>query len=162
MAAHSSRTGSALLGGVLLAGVFAIIVGIIGMLVMTGTHSMHSLASMQGAMTSTDVESATSDGRASGHSGHLMSSPEPVTSEERVASNDAPPDHCACSGNCSSQHAMAASCIPTVASGGLVAPAPAEAASITTPTPAFAFTAWSHWPYRPGSPSPGELSISRT
>ncbi|WP_420179889.1 hypothetical protein [Paenarthrobacter sp. TA1.8] len=162
MAAQRTMAGSALLTASLLAAVLAIIAGILGMHVMTGTHSAHSSGMVSGGMPDTTGH-APSGSEASGHAGHLVSSPEPAALQELSTSNGATsPAQCSCSGNCSSQHSMSASCIPTVATGGLAAPVPDDSVSITAQSAASTITARVPWSYRPGSPSPGDLSISRT
>lgn len=164
MAAHRTMAGSALLTASLLATILAIIAGILGMHVMTGTHSAHSTAVVSAGMTDTSPPPTSTPGsEASGHAGHLVSSPQPTALQELSASNEeASAAQCSCSGNCSNEHSMSASCIPTVATGGLAAPAPDDAVSITAQSAATTITARVPWSYRPGSPSPGDLSISRT
>ncbi|TVU62006.1 hypothetical protein FQP90_13145 [Paenarthrobacter nitroguajacolicus] len=164
MAAQRAITGSALLTASLIAGILALITGILGMHVMTGTQSVHSSAMASADMTeTTGTGSSTSGIDASGHASHLVSSPEPAALQELSVSNGAAsPAQCSCSGNCSSQHSMSTSCIPTVSAGGLTAPAPDDTVSTTEQSAVPTFTARVPWSYRPVGPSPGELSISRT
>ncbi|MBT2588379.1 hypothetical protein [Arthrobacter sp. ISL-95] len=162
MAAQRTMARSALLTASLLATVLAIIAGILGMHVMTGTHSAHSSAIVS-AGTQDTTGHAPSVSEAAGHAHHMPAPPEPAASQELFTLDGAAsPAQCSCSGNCSSQHSMSASCIPTVATGGLAAPVPDDSVSITAESAAFIITARVPWSYRPGSPSPGDLSISRT
>ncbi|NQD89691.1 hypothetical protein HP499_18060 [Paenarthrobacter sp. CM16] len=163
MAAQRTIAGSALLTGTLLAAVLAIITGILGMHVMTGTHSAHSAMTIpsQTPIIATGVLSTS--GSPSDHAGHRSSTSGVAVLQALTPAYGATfPAQCSCSGNCSSEHSMTAVCIPSAASGVLAAPVPAEAPSITAPSPASTFMVWCLWSYRPGGPSPGELSISRT
>ncbi|MCM0616567.1 hypothetical protein [Paenarthrobacter sp. TYUT067] len=161
MAAQRTIAGSALLTATLLAAVLAIIAGILGMHVMTGTHSARSAAAVPADMTATAAQAAA--GNPSGHGGHQPPSSGATATEELSTSHGAvSPAQCSCSGNCSSEHSMTAACIPSAAAGVLAAPVPTEAPSITAPTLDSTFAVWNLWSYRPGGPSPGELSISRT
>ncbi|MDO5862995.1 MULTISPECIES: DUF6153 family protein [Paenarthrobacter] len=157
MAAQRTTSGSALLSVGLLAAVIALIAGILGMHVMTGDHSAHAGMTVSEAGTSAAGTSIT------GHDNHGPAPQENALVPERTVLGDvASPTQCSCSGNCASQHAMAASCIPSVAPGGLTAPLPDTSVSITAPSSESANAPSIPWSYRPGSPSPGELSISRT
>ncbi|KUM36455.1 DUF6153 family protein [Arthrobacter sp. EpRS71] len=159
MAAQRTIAGSALLTATLLAAVLAIITGILGMHVMTGTHSAHSSATIPGDLS---VRAASAP-VTSGHVGHQSSSSGPGSLQELpVANGAASPAQCSCSGGCSSEHFMSAACIPSAAAGVLAAPVPAETPSLAAQAHASTTLVWNQWPYRPGSPSPGELSISRT
>ncbi|NHW48600.1 hypothetical protein HAV21_17140 [Paenarthrobacter sp. MSM-2-10-13] len=170
MAAQRTMMSSALLTASLLTAVLALITGILGMHVMTGTHSAHTAAMVSVGMTDTTgsypamSEHPTPGLPVSGHASHSVSpSSGPAALQKLSAVNAAPsPAQCSCSGNCSSQHSMSASCIPTVATGALAAPVPDDTVSITAQSAASTIAAPVPWSYRPGSPSPGELSISRT
>lgn len=154
MAAQRTTSGSVLLSAGLLAAVLALIAGILGMHVMTGSHSAHAATTAPGAPTSA---------AGTGHTDHAPTAAEiAVVQDPGVVGDAVSPAQCSCSGNCSSQHAMAASCIPSVAPAGLTAPLPDNTVSITVPSPNSAAASRVPWSYRPGSPSPGELSISRT
>ncbi|MET4901617.1 DUF6153 family protein [Paenarthrobacter sp. CC6] len=156
MAAQRTTSGSTLLSVGLLAAVLALIAGILGMHVMTGAHSAHAGTTVSEAGTSAAGTTVT------GHDNHGPAPQENAVVQLTMLGDAASPAQCSCSGNCSSQHAMATSCIPTVAPGGLTAPLPNTSISITTPSSESANAPSIPWSYRPGSPSPGELSISRT
>ncbi len=160
MVTHRTIAGSALLTTALLTAVLAIITGILGMHVMTGTHSEHSSATVSTGLPESAGQTLPASGsKASGHGAHLAPSTEHASQELSPAASFA---QCSCSGNCSSQHSMNTACTPTVATGGLAAQAPTETTSITRQSAASTITDRAPWSYRPGSPSPGELSISRT
>ncbi|WP_017197945.1 DUF6153 family protein [Arthrobacter sp. M2012083] len=163
MATQRTMAGSALLTTALLTAVLAIIAGILGMHVLAGTHSAHSSVTASAGMPDTAGQALSGSGsQASGHGAHLAASREDALQELPPSSGAASFAQCSCSGNCSSQHSVNVACIPSVATGGLAAPAPTEALSITGQSAASTSTALAPWSYRPGSPSPGELSISRT
>ena len=140
----------------LIGAVLALIAGIFGMHVITTTHSLHA-RSMAAAAGSAHHESSVA-GRTGGHL--PASSATEVPGFQTGSSLDAV--QCPDSGNCTSMHAMTAACTPSAKSGSLAAPMPATwVIARTTITGALADTS-AGWSYFPGSPSPGELCISRT
>lgn len=58
-------------------------------------------------------------------------------------------------------HSMDPSCTPAAKSASLEAPLPGTGFAVATPPSGEPITA-SQWSYLPGSPSPGDLCISRT
>lgn len=123
----------------LFAGILSVIAGILGMHVLTGTHSMHSSPSITAAAALTP-------------SGHHSSQQDDAGALEQ----------CSCSGNCADGHSRAVACTPSAKTGSLSAPLPGTTViGATSGGTADRTTPWL-WSYRPGSPSPGELSISRT
>jgi hypothetical protein len=139
---------------VLLAGILAIIAGILGMHVMSGSHSMPTAAS--GA----EAVMLQVQGPAAGHSGHAAGTAVPGASEAMGAAA-VPGCGCADPDGCATMSAMGTVCTPSLGNASLAAPAPG-----TTPLAALdvgaATAATNSYSYLPGSPSPGELSISRT
>jgi hypothetical protein len=136
--------------------VLALIAGIFGMHVMTTTHALHS-PSMAAAAGSGHHEPSVA-----GHpGGHLPVSSAPDMPGFQTGSGlDAV--QCSDSGNCTSMQAMTASCTPSAKSGSLAAPLPgAWVIARSTNTGDLTDTS-AGWSYLPGSPSPGELCISRT
>ncbi|MET4619170.1 hypothetical protein ABIE18_000593 [Arthrobacter sp. 2762] len=128
--------------------------------VMTGTHSLHAAGTVSTAGT---ASSAGTDSAAPGHFSRGGHPSHGASLEEPAAHRDAPATtQCACSGNCSEEHAMAASCIPLAATSTLSAPVPDSTSAVAPSYLGAAVAAGDDWTYRPGSPSPGELSISRT
>ena len=159
MTAQRTTAGFSFLATGLLGAVIALIVGILGMHVMTGTHSLHAAGTVSTAGT---ASSAGTDSAAPGHSSHGRIPSHGASLEEPAAHSDLPiTTQCSCSGNCSAEHAMAASCIPLAAST-LSAPAPDSTPAVAPSYFGATAAAGDEWTYRPGSPSPGELSISRT
>ena len=134
----------------LLALVIAVVAGILGMHVIAAGHGEHSMAA-----------AASTAAAAPAHDGHH----EPERHLEHQATDaigHAAPERDACSGGCTDLHATTASCTPSAKTGSLSAPLPGNAAfgdisSAAAPCPAVLW-----YSYVPASPSPGELSISRT
>lgn len=138
----------------LLAVVLALIAGVLGMhIVMSGGHTSQASTSI----TTASLAESAAHGTPGGHGSHApTSSAAPGTGTVGQA-------QCSCSGNCPSEHVMASSCIPSLATGSLTAPLPDTTTAAPAPTvTALQAQACTRWSYRPGSPSPGELSISRT
>ena len=129
MAAQRTTAGSALLTGTLLAAVLAIITGILGMHVMTGTHSAHSAAAVPADAPVMATRVLATSGHPSGHASHQQSASSGAAALEELPASlgAASPAQCSCSGNCPSEHSMTAACIPSAAAGVLAAPVPAEA-----------------------------------
>ena len=160
MTAQRTAAGFSFLATGLLGAVIALIVGILGMHVMTGTHSLHAAGTVSSAGTASGAGTASA---APGQASHERHSGHGASLEEPAAHSAAPiTTQCSCSGNCSAEHAMAASCIPLASTSTLSAPAPDSTPAVAPPYLGKAVAAGDDWTYRPGSPSPGELSISRT
>lgn len=140
----------------LVAAVLAIIAGIFGMHVLTSTHAMHAPAS---AGATADTHSAASPD----HTGYTAV-PGTFTEHRALAEQDRPgvaAEQCSESSDCASMHAMTVACTPLAKTASLAAPPPGTLAlGINNTAAAGAFTG--QWSYHPGSPSPCELSISRT
>jgi hypothetical protein len=147
----------------IVAGVLAILAGIFGMHVMTGNHTMHSPAAMRMPAT---VMSA-GDSRTGHQSAAHHDVPDPTTHEasgERVSPTLAagPAASCTCSAECTSVQAMSAACIPSAKTGTLTAPEPGQGTLTSENRGGLPDRMTASYAYLPGSPSPGELSISRT
>ncbi|WP_224166693.1 DUF6153 family protein [Arthrobacter sp. StoSoilA2] len=139
----------------LLAAVLALIAGLLGMHIMVGPHSLHTAVITTAADTSATAVPAPGD--AATHTGHAGAS-QSVSGDTGMA----PLAHCSCSGNCSSAHVAGGSCIPSVGPGGLAAPVRDSTTTAPSTFQVQADPSGTLWSYQPGSPSPGELSISRT
>lgn len=138
----------------LLAGVLAIIAGILGMHIMTSTHTMHAPTALTGSAGGTvHAQPAAADG----HAGHPAVRRTTEVRDKGAASAES----CSCPGTCSMQ-AMSVSCVPSAKSGSLAAPLPGTRGVAVNVNAGVTDAATGHWSYLPGSPSPGELSISRT
>ncbi|WP_162486168.1 hypothetical protein [Arthrobacter sp. Rue61a] len=122
--------------------VAAVIAGIFGMHVVSGSHGVHSADSVS-------PEVAPDSSPHAHASSQLLHGPSPAEA-----------DRCT-SGGCSCVQADNANCIPSLKTGSLAAPPPGTAVAIISATrghqepPPF-------WSYRPDAPTPGQLSISRT
>lgn len=133
--------------------VLAIIAGIFGMHVMTGNHGSHSSST---SAVAAGHEAAGHE--AHGHEAHGHSSG--GDSDHSVAA--APVLDNSCTGSCHSMQESGAACIPSAKTGSLTVFPPHETgvsfnagpAALSGPAAAYAFT--------PSSPTPGDLSISRT
>lgn len=151
--ALSRRLGSFLRRAFLRAGMLAIIAGILGMHVMTGSHSMPPSAVpveevLQAMRSPTPEHTALHAALAIGRSASAGTATLPG------------PD-CADPDVCTMMSAMEASCIPSPGNTPLAAPLPGKTPfaahdDADAPTPASTYS------YLPGTPSPGELCISRT
>ncbi len=134
----------------ILAGVLAIMGGIFGMHVMTGNHAAHSHESLG---TASAPAAAAPD-----HAGHHALVPP-------AADHGAGVDvlaQCSCSGSCSGMQAMGATCTPSAKTASFTAPPPGDAGLAVNARAGFNLAAPATYSYLPGSPSPGDLSISRT
>ena len=155
------RTPALLRRAGLLAGLLILIAGVFGMHVMSGTHSMAAAGTTHAA------EAFSVDRAAVGHTGHDgANADDGVTEPPSVPSpsNPAPSaseTSCPGSGGCAEMAGMDAACIPLPGNGSLAAPLPGS-----TPFGGVSQPEWPSdrvaYPHEPGSPSPGDLCISRT
>ena len=137
--------------------VLALIAGIFGMHVMTATHAMHSPA------TATATVSAHHDSSPARHAGDLPA--EPASAPYVHAAQDeagARTVQCTDSNTCTSMQSMTAACTPSAKTASLAAPLPGTGIIASNPNAGMHSTISALWSYLPGSPSPGELCISRT
>lgn len=122
--------------------VAAVIAGIFGMHVVSGSHGTHS------ATSASLTEAAVAAPHVHGSSPKLP------------GISPAEADKCT-SGSCSCAATANANCTPSLKTGSLAAQPPGTAVAIVSAT-------WGHhegpslWRYRPEAPTPGQLSISRT
>lgn len=154
--AHASATAFIRSAG-LFATVLALIAGIFGMHVMTATHTMHSPAAA--AATVSDHHESSRAGHTGEHPPGPLSGPGMPAAQVEAG---APTVQCTDSDNCTSMQSMTAACTPSAKTGSLAAPLPGTgiiARNTNAGTPGSISARWS---YLPGSPSPGELCISRT
>ncbi len=141
----------------LFAAVLALIAGIFGMHVMTASHALHSPATAAAAVSAHHESSAA--GRTAEHASGPLFAPDTPGPDAESANGKV---QCTGSGNCCSMQAMSASCTPSVKTGSLAAPLPGTGISFRTPNTGAIATISARWSYLPGSPSPGDLCISRT
>lgn len=122
----------------LLAGILAVLVGLLGMHVVVGHHIVH-------------VPETTAGGYSSIH----LSSP----------GHDVPgvfADTCSCSDGCTGTSTMTVSCIPSGKTASLSVQVPGAAVHGVTSRSFALGAARTSYTYSPSSPSPAELSISTT
>jgi hypothetical protein len=133
----------------------ALIAGILGMHVITANHSMHSPA----AAMAIPAGAADTPSAASGHAGHRTSAghSHPVFVQDATGQPSEP-----CSGDCHSMQTMTVTCTLSATGGSLAAPLPGTTMFGAVPGADPASPLPRQYSYLPGSPSPGELSISRT
>lgn len=141
----------------LLATVLALIAGIFGMHVMTTTHAVHSPATA-GAAVSAHYESSAS-GHTGDHAPGPSSAPDMPGARGEAGTRTV---QCTDSGTCTSMQAMTGSCTPSAKTGSLAAPLPGTGIIARNTNTGTLATISALWSYLPGSPSPGELCISRT
>ena len=159
MTARTSVLSAAVFRAGLLAAVLAIVAGIFGMHVMTADHSSHAapadVGHPAGHTAVGHLAGDTAVGHpASGHGAAGHAATQPGQGASFTASES-------CSSGCPGVQAAGASCIPSAKAGSLaVVPPPAtpgaplEPAASTRSAVGYSFT--------PSSPTPCELSISRT
>ncbi|MEJ1193991.1 hypothetical protein [Pseudarthrobacter sp. CCNWLW207] len=143
---------------VLLAGILAIVAGILGMHTLTGNHAAHTL----GAGAPPSSVTATPGGQAHmthTHGGHSHSAPSRVVRGEPAAYGASA---VACSGTLGSTESPAVACTPLAKAGSLVAPEPGSAGQLADARVSSGVETMRFYPYLPDGPSPGDLSISRT
>ncbi|MET3922538.1 hypothetical protein [Arthrobacter sp. UYEF20] len=143
----------------LFAAVLAIIAGILGMHVMTGTHSGHSPATVTATTTGAHAGAAAADG----HNFHQLSgTPGAHAGADSPEAAGSPAQMCSCSDSGTGMQAMTMSCTPSVKTGALSAPCPGSTVFGIISQTGVAGTLRGDWTFLPRTPSPGELSISRT
>jgi hypothetical protein len=140
----------------LLAGILAIVAGILGMHTMTGNHAAHTLgAASPSSSAAAPVSMALASGHSHGHSAHSAS--------DRSAGPDGPAaDAAACAGSFAATDLPGAACTPLAKAGSFAAPAPNSAGQLAEAHISSGVTALRFYSYLPAGPSPGDLSISRT
>ncbi|MBT2551479.1 hypothetical protein [Arthrobacter sp. ISL-5] len=162
MAASHRKAAPALLRRTgLLAGILAVLAGILGMHVLTGTHSMHSPAALTAGASGATVHTGAAAGHVHAAQGAAATSPTHVDSGKQVAASSSV-EPCSCSDSCASTHTMTVSCTPSGKTGSLSVPLPGTAVFDVVSNARAPGALPASYSYLPGSPSPGELSISRT
>jgi hypothetical protein len=141
----------------LLAALLAIIAGLLGMHVLAGSHGVHGTAVSSAASGSPIGNQGKS--AAAGHTGHGSHKAAPAPAAESTAEQ---PPSCSCQGSCGEVSAAHATCVPAPGGASLTAPPPGTSPTAVPDLTAGRFQAVAEYPYLPGSPSPGDLSISRT
>ncbi|TQS92566.1 hypothetical protein EU811_09710 [Arthrobacter sp. TS-15] len=182
MTTQRSGTASAVLRVALVTAVLALITGILGMHIVAGAHASHpahaasvnpgadpsgTVAVSHGAATSTPVSYGANSHDHSDH-GKPVAEKDPASGSpstlpgEIPAASDMDLSQCLCSGNCAEGHSVSVHCIPNVAASSMAAPDPGRPVWLVRLTTATGNAALAPPTHSPRSPSPGELSISRT
>jgi hypothetical protein len=173
--AFMNHAAAALRRGFLLMGVLAIVAGFLGMHIMTGMHGAHAMTAVTSSTEPAWPSSHTANSLASHPSAHALSAgttaldsmapPSATPSVPGLTGNsrtDEPSATCVCQSSCTDPASMHSACVPSAAVTSLAAPPPGTApTSIHTPDPR-GNDAVRTYSYLPASPSPGDLSISRT
>lgn len=138
----------------LLAGILALVAGILGMHIMTGSHSMAASAVSPGTDLAQAAQATAAPTPAPG--GVAVRGTRPALGPASMTGGS-----CADAGVCATMSAMGEVCIPSPGNPPVEVPLPgvtSSAAAVRAPSPA----GFAPYPYLPASPSPGELCISRT
>jgi len=178
-AAFMSHAATALRRGFLLMGVLAIVAGFLGMHIMTGMHAGHAMTAVTSSTEPAGKSSRTATSLASHPAAHAP--PAGTTAHDTMApaataatatagpgpagnnSSAAPSASCTCQSSCTDPASMHSACVPSAAVTSLTAPPPGTTpASILNPDTHGDAAAVRAYSYLPTSPSPGDLSISRT
>lgn len=174
-AAFMSHAATALRRGFLLAGLLAVVAGFLGMHVMTGMHGAHAMTAVTSSAEAAGSSSRPETGLAphpAAHAlqertmGHDSLAPRPatpagpdLTADSRAA---APAVSCVCQSNCADAASMHSACVPSAAMTSLAAPPPGMAPASMHNPDTHGDAAVRAYCCLPASPSPGDLSISRT
>lgn len=144
----------------LFAAALAIIAGLFGMHVMTGAHSRHSSLGVPAIITPGGHTGAAA---AAGHAVHPASGTFRAHAAAGISEATRTPEQLgSCSESGNGPYAMTGSCLPSVNTGSLSAPPPGRTVfGIIAPAQAVG-TICGDRSHPPRTPSPGELSISRT
>lgn len=149
------KPAAALTRAALLSAILAVVAGLLGMHVFAGAHD-----SIWPPVSGTDAASTASDHPfdhpKSGHadSGHSSPAALPQTPE--------PTSSCVCGGDCGDQHTAHATCTPVPSGASLSAPPPGTTLLAVQPRSAAEVEQLPANCYLPATPTPNELSISRT
>jgi hypothetical protein len=150
-------------------GVLAILAGLIGMHVLASSHTQHGPGALAAVPAGAHATHAAAPSTAARTAPNAMADGtvhaatlDPASARPMGSSAPEPPPSCVSTGATGEMSAPHASCIPAPATAGLSAPSPGTT-SFAGPEPAAdtarVLCAATHVP---GSPTPGELSISRT
>lgn len=144
-----------------LAAALAIIAGIFGMHIMNGAHSTaaHAMPSAGGGHAATQLHAS------AGHSGHVTTDPgstEPAAAGMVPAAAVTGSSTCSPFPVCPEMSAGGGACVLSPGNTTLTAPLPGTAPHALPDFGGAAAAAGANYAYSPDSPTPGDLSISRT
>lgn len=137
----------------LLAGILAVLAGLLGMHVLAGTQGAH--ASAEHVQTAPASGHSASFHAAAGHTA-------PAHTGQAIHHETPTPPSCVCGGGCGEQHAAHTSCTPAPSGASLSAPLPGTTLLTFRPRSAAEVDQLAANSYLPSTPTPNELSISRT
>lgn len=172
----------------LLAGLLAVIAGFLGMHIIAGSHGPHAQSSPPGSVQTSTAPHATAPhatgqaaadqtaGDPAGHSSHSaagtlsQADDRPAAAETASAVTPAAatvggtqvPPSCTCQGGCAETPAVHVGCTPSLSGAPMSAPHPGPALLEGRPWTAEGADRPSRYAYVPGTPTPRDLSISRT
>ncbi|MCB5290818.1 hypothetical protein [Arthrobacter sp. SO3] len=173
-AASPAGAASAFGRAVLLAGILAVIAGFLGMHIFSGPHGMHSQEPLPGSAGQVAAEHPASLPSAPGHDGHAShtadltapptaaATPVPVTPASVTVGGTPVPPSCVCPGGCTDKSAVHVDCTPSPAGTSLSAPPPGTTTLAMQSWPPALAARQPDRTYHPGTPTPRDLSISRT
>ncbi len=175
-AATAARPVALLRHALLLAGLLAVVLGLLGMHVLAGSHGMHAQAASASSPAGQDT-TGQNPGHPTGHGSHDATVRDSVqvpdaTGAGRAESwltpasatgggTDVPPS-CVCQGGCAEKPTVHAGCTPSPAGASLSAPQPGSTFLDGESWTAARADLPSGYAYLPGTPTPRDLSISRT
>ena len=168
VAARTRHHAAGLVRAALLAAVLAVLAGLLGMHVFSASHAAH--ASAAGAPSGEVALAAASGPSASGHaeaghsgSGHSTAGHPASTHPGTAPRHKTPaPPSCGGAGDCGGQSSTHVSCTPAPSGASLHAPAPGTTLLAVQPRTAPSAEPASACSHHPATPTPNELSISRT
>lgn len=189
-AATPTGTASALRRAVLLAGILAVIAGFLGMHIFSGSHGAHSQELPPGsagqAAAAHPAASTSARAATTGHTNHnagrqapppAAAAPVPAMPASVMPASVMPasampasvtvggiqvPPACTCPGGCADKSAVHIDCTPSPAGTSLSAPPPGTTPLAVQSRTAALAVRQADQTYHPGTPSPRDLSISRT
>lgn len=169
-AATATRPVPLLRYALLLAVFLPVLLGLFGMHVLAGSHGMHAqvapaantAASMMLLSDAQVHASPAPDGHApSASAGQAHSGPSATPASAAIGGPEVPPS-CVCQGGCAEKPTVHAGCTPSPAGASLSAPQPGSTSLDGGSWTAARAESPAGYTYVPGTPTPRDLSISRT
>jgi hypothetical protein len=153
---------TALLGrAALMVGLLAIVAGILGMHVMTASHSAHASHSVSNGAVAEETAVPHVHISAPGHTAADHSAAAHSAADRVGHAAQPSPVPASCEGSCPGMQTSGTSCIPLAKAGSLTI-APPERSAAAEPAHAASTRLAVDYSYVPAGPTPCELSISRT
>ncbi|MET3950488.1 hypothetical protein [Arthrobacter sp. UYEF36] len=153
-AAAAANPAAVLRRAALLAGLLAVIAGFLSMHILSGSHGSHTQASLPGSI----------QGSAAPHTAGpaaAKTAPSVTPAAATIGGTQVPPS-CVCQGGCAEKPSAHIDCTPSPAGASLSAPQPGTTLLEAQPWSTAPADRLSGYAYRPGTPTPRDLSISRT